>query len=91
MRAKHTIGDFEGFFEWAKIFFYPKIVLSAVEREEHNFNILYVFSHRLVSSVFLHILHLVTLGYIMYYYKKIRHHISSHERILKRKKKIPKV
>ncbi len=25
MRTKHIIGDFEGFFEWAKTFFTPKL------------------------------------------------------------------
>jgi hypothetical protein len=31
MRAKHIIGNFEGFFEGAKTFFNPKMVLSTVE------------------------------------------------------------
>ncbi len=47
MRAKHIIGDFDVVFRVGQDFFDPKIVLSAVEREEHNFNILYIFDHRL--------------------------------------------
>jgi hypothetical protein len=36
MRTKHIIGDFEGFFEGAKTFLTPKIVLSTAKR---NFGI----------------------------------------------------
>ncbi len=32
--AKHIIGDFEGFFEGAKAFFYPQVVLSAAKAKK---------------------------------------------------------
>jgi hypothetical protein len=35
--AKHLIGDFDGFFEGAKTFFDPKIVLSAAKGSRGKF------------------------------------------------------